>query len=178
MKCKSFAKFLLILVLLELLNHISSESTKDNRNSKHIGCQQRSTLGRDYVGKANTTFDGIPCQRWSDTQPHNHSYTHVGDHNFCRNPIGMHGTQVGCFTMDPNHTAQYCSVPFCRPLIALDFSLDNDCKPDDNNSYTHASIKKEYLPPSFTICTAFMLPNMGMQCSLSSVMTMERFGTG
>ena len=43
------------------------------------------------------------------------------------------------------------------PLKALDFSLDNDSEPDDNSSYTHASIHKENLPPSFTICTAFMV---------------------
>ena len=48
----------------------------------HIGCQQRSTLGHTYVGKANTTVDGIPCQKWSDTEPHSHTFTHVGDHNF------------------------------------------------------------------------------------------------
>ena len=34
------------------------------------GCQHRSTLGRDYRGRANTTETGIPCQMWSDTQPH------------------------------------------------------------------------------------------------------------
>ena len=43
------------------------------------------------------------------------------------------------------------------PLKALDFSLDNDWKVDENKSYTHASIKKENLPPSFTICTALMV---------------------
>ena len=31
----------------------------------------------------------------------------------------------------------------------------NDDEPDQNNSYTHASLRKENLPPSFTICTAF-----------------------
>ena len=35
--------------------------------------------------------------------------------------------------------------------------MDNDWKPDENNSYTHTSLKKENLPPSFTICTAFMV---------------------
>ena len=42
-------------------------------------------------------------------------------------------------------------------LKALDFSLDNDDKADKNNSYTHASLQKENLPSSFTICTAFMV---------------------
>ena len=40
---------------------------------------------------------------------------------------------------------------------ALDFSLDSDGKPDENNIYTLASLQIENLPPSFTICTAFMV---------------------
>ena len=115
------------------------------------------TSGRSYEGEANTTVDGIPCQRWSDTEPHEHSFTHVGDHNFCRNPNGASQSQVWCYTTDPGHEQQNCSVPFCPPLKALDFSLDNDGEADENNSYTHASLKKENLPSSFTICTAFMV---------------------
>ena len=42
-------------------------------------------------------------------------------------------------------------------MKALDFSLDNDRKADENNSYTHASLQKENFPSSFTICTAFMV---------------------
>ena len=100
-----------------------------------IGCQQRSTSGRSYEGEANTTVDGIPCQRWSDTEPHEHSFTHVGDHNFCRNPNGAWpASQVWCYTTDPEVREQNCSVPFCPTLKALDFSLDNDGKPDENNS--------------------------------------------
>ena len=58
-----------------------------SKRQRQISCQHRSTSGRDYVGEANTTVDGIPCQMWSDTNPHDHDFTHVGDHNFCRNPI-------------------------------------------------------------------------------------------
>ena len=54
-------------------------------------------------------------------------------------------------------SSQLRRVPFCPPLKALDFSLDNDDKADENNSYTHASLQKENLPSSFTICTAFMV---------------------
>ena len=54
----------------------------------HVDCQYKSTSGRDYRGTANTTQGGIPCQRWSDTQPHEHTFTSVGDHNFCRNRVG------------------------------------------------------------------------------------------
>ena len=57
-------------------------------------CQQMSLSGRTYVGEANTTIDGIPCQNWSETKPHDHSFIHVGEHNFCRNPIGADEPQV------------------------------------------------------------------------------------
>ena len=40
---------------------------------------------------------------------------------------------------------------------ALDFSLDNDWQSDQSNSYTQASLQKENLPSSFTICTSFMV---------------------
>ena len=122
-----------------------------------FGCQERSTSGRTYVGVANTTVHGIPCQRWSDTNPHDQSFTHVGDHNFCRNPIGASQSQVWCYTNDPELEKQNCSVPFCPPLKALDFSLDNDGRTDEKTRYTHASLRKENLPLSFTICTAFMV---------------------
>ena len=49
---------------------------------------------------------------------------------------------------------QFHSAP---PLRALDFSLDSDSKPDESNSYTHASLYKENLPSSFTICTSLMV---------------------
>ena len=42
-------------------------------------------------------------------------------------------------------------------LKILDFSLDVDRAADGNGSYTHASLEKEQLPPSFTICSAFMV---------------------
>ena len=74
----------------------------------------------------------------------------MGDHNFCVNP-DEDTKGVWCLTTDPKHWAQYCSVPLCPPLKALDFSLDNDDEPDENNSFTHASLQKENLPPSFTI---------------------------
>ena len=138
------------------LSIVNSSQPRDKEEERRtIGCQQRSTSGRSYAGEANTTVDGIPCQRWSETEPHFHGYTHVGNHNFCRNPNGA--PQVWCYTTNPEIRYQYCSVPFCPPLKALDFSLDNDQKPDANNSYTYASLQKEQLPASFTICTAFMV---------------------
>ena len=42
-------------------------------------------------------------------------------------------------------------------MKAIDVSLDNDDKADENSSYTHASLRKENFPYSFTICNAFMV---------------------
>merc|ERR1712001_817307 len=148
MKGNPLSKDLQIIIFVVCLTIVSAQPRDQ------IGCQQRSTSGRSYEGEANTTVDGIPCQRWSDTE---HSFTHVGDHNFCRNPIGSPQPQVWCYTTDPGHEQQNCSVPFCPPLKALDFSLDNNGEPDEKKSYTHASLKNENLPSSFTICTAFMV---------------------
>ena len=122
-------------------------------------CQHKSTMGRDYTGAVNTTRTGIPCQRWSDTQPHNHQFTNVGEHNFCRNPENSGVNKLWCYTNDSSVQWQYCSVPFCLAPTdlkdkVLDFSLDGDWKPDAEGIYTHASLQKEDLPSSFTICGA------------------------
>ena len=147
-----FPLFVFCVITIVVLSQPSS------KGQRQIGCQHRSTSGRDYVGGANITVDGLHCQRWSDTDPHDHDFTHVGDHNFCRNPNGEASqSQVWCYTTDPEHQKQNCSVQFCPSLKALDLSLDNDHKPDESNSYTHASLKKANLPPSFTICTALMV---------------------
>ena len=111
------------LTIFSIVGIDCSQPRRVEEDQRKIGCQQRSTKGRDYVGEANTTIDGIPCQRWSDTQPLGHDFT---DFNFCRNPIGSGLSQVWCYTTDPEHERQYCSVPFCPTLKALDFSLDND----------------------------------------------------
>ena len=149
--------YFLIFAFCGSISIVLSESTsKGPDDQRHIGCQQKSTSGRTYNGKANTTHAGIPCQQWSDREPHDHRFTHVGDHNFCRNPTL--GFRVWCFTTDPDVQVQYCSVPFCPHLKALDFSLDNDNYLDDIDiSYTHANLQKEDLPSSFTICAAFMV---------------------
>ena len=144
--------------------------------NKYDFCQQKSTSGRDYKGTVNTTIDGIPCQKWSEKQPHDHRFTHAGDHNFCRNPKGTSQSQVWCFTSDPEHERQNCSVPFCPPLKALDFSLDNDRKPDENNSYTHASLQKRNFPPSFTICTAFMVEAWAKKASAKLLLLLDGKG--
>ena len=42
-------------------------------------------------------------------------------------------------------------------LKVLDFSADNDQQPDSNGEYTGASLKADFLPESFTICSAIMV---------------------
>ena len=154
----SLARLNFFLALIFMLSMVWCEEAGGEND---VGCQHKSTFGRDYLGGANTTATGIPCQRWSDTQPHDHAFTHVGDHNHCRNPVGTND-QVWCFTLDPDHRAEQCSVPFCPPLKVLDFSLDNDWKPDVNKTFTHASVQKENFPSSFTICMAFMVEQWGV----------------
>ena len=125
-----------------------------------VGCQHNSTFGRDYRGRANTTVSGIPCQRWSDNLLEDQDYTQVGEHNYCRNPVESDSTdQVWCIANDTTLGTYYCDVPFCPPLKVIDFSLDGDWEPDANGSFTHASLWKENLPSSFTICAAFMVEN-------------------
>ena len=43
----------------------------------NVGCQHKSTSGRDYRGAANTTSSGVPCQKWSDTQALDHPLTTI-----------------------------------------------------------------------------------------------------
>ena len=152
-----------IFAFLTMLNMVCCKESGSTSSSEQqdIGCQHHSTSGRDYKGTANTTRYGIPCQRWSDTQPHDHQFTHVGDHNFCRNPVGSYD-EVWCYTTDPDMEKQYCSVPFCPSLQVLDFSLDSDMTPDEKGSYTFASLELHNFPASFSICTAFMVENWGI----------------
>ena len=107
----------LILTMYE--NVESAEST-----ANAVGCQYKTTHGRDYRGTANTTVDGIPCQKWSDVD-----FTDVEDHNYCRNPPADKGLQqVWCFVNDASNRSKEaaCSVPFCPLLKVLDFSLGED----------------------------------------------------
>ena len=133
----------LLLVLLSLFNVGWCEENAGEQND--VGCQHMSTSGRDYRGTANTTKSGIPCQKWSDTQPHDHQFTHVGDHNFCRNPFGSELDQVWCIANNTALLYELCQVPSCPSLNAIDFSMDNDWKADDNGVFTHASFQMENL---------------------------------
>ena len=59
-------------------------------------------------------------------------------------------------------------------IKALDFSLDNDRKADSDGSYTHASLKKEdFLPPSFTVCAAYMVEAWNTDFSASEIFALK-----
>ena len=139
----------ILLVLLALSNVASCKGFSPNTNDV---CQYSSTKGRDYKGTANTTIAGVPCQKWS------HMFSYLGDHSFCRSPVGTSFPSVWCWT---NFGPQPCPVPICPPQKVLDFSLDNDWQPDANGSFTKATLHLENFPSSFTICSAFMLDKWG-----------------
>ena len=78
-------------------------------------CQHKSTKGRDYKGAANTTVSGNPCQKWSDVTWDYPNFSHMGDHNLCRNPIGSVTDKVWCYTVTTDEGWENCSVPFSLP---------------------------------------------------------------
>ena len=71
--------------------------------------------GSEYLGEANTTRSGRPCQVWSATSPHVTKSPEVGDHNYCRNPARMPGG-IFCYTTDP---AQRGSTAVCPGSTAV-----------------------------------------------------------
>ena len=127
-------------------------------------CQEGSPLGTSYSGRMNVTASGRICQSWAAQQPHKHPFTDVGEHNYCRNPVGD-DYGVWCYTTDPIVMWEYCSVLICvSKMKVLDFSADNDQKPDSNAEFTSATLNvyqpvqnTGFLPESFTICTAIMV---------------------
>lgn len=69
-------------------------------------------FGTTYKGTINFTINGLTCQKWSAITPHNHSYTWVGDHNYCRSPLLADGGPW-CYTTDKNKLREFCNVPLC-----------------------------------------------------------------
>ena len=119
-----------------------TEARIQGRKQRSVGsqddqeCQGGNPLGASYVGKMNVTSSGKTCHVWAASQPHQHDFTDVGEHNHCRNPDGdLEG--VWCFTTDPDKEWEHCSVPTCasKRFEVLDFSADNDPV-----SYTHLTL--------------------------------------
>ena len=128
-------------------------------------CLEGNPLGASYSGNMSQTKSGRTCQAWSAQEPHEHSYTEVGEHNHCRNPFGD-PIGVWCYTTDENKRWEHCSVPICGgKLKVLDFSADSDQELDSNGEYTGATLEAGPLPESFTICSAFMVEAWATQFS-------------
>ena len=139
---------------------IQSRQQRSVNSQDNPECQEGNPPGVSYLGRVNVTASGTTCQAWAATQSHQHNFTDVGEHNYCRNPNGdLEG--VWCYITDPDKQWEHCSVPICgRPtmLNVLDFSADNDQEPDRNGEYTSATLAADLaLPESFTICLAFMV---------------------
>ncbi|CAG2184986.1 PLG [Mytilus edulis] len=64
-----------------------------------------------YRGKRNVTASGIPCQYWSSTSPHSHTYQFNAE-NYCRNSDRT-TLQAWCYTQDANVRWEYCDIPVC-----------------------------------------------------------------
>ena len=138
-------------------SHYAPDTYQPKFATKEEGeCQEGNPPGHGvpYTGTINVTASGIACDFWTDDR-HNGWYGHVGDHNYCRNPYRRQDEGVWCFT---GYYSYLCDVPVCvSSMKVLDFSADNDNKPDSDGEYTSACLEGGALPESFTICMAFML---------------------
>ena len=152
---------------------------RQQRSTGNSECLEDSPegLGASYSGKANVTASGRTCQVWSTLHPHEHPYTEVGDHNYCRSPIGSRG--VWCYTTDPGSRWEYCSVPICGNMMnVLDFSTDNDHEPDSDGEYTSAILEAGPLPGSLTICSAFMVERWTFETAGANMFTLRNKNLG
>eukprot|EP01083_Nonionella_stella_P054829 144708_1 len=62
--------------------------------------------GTNYTGCQDTTVNCLTCQKWTEQSPHSHSYSSVGDHNYCRNPSNSYS--IWCYTTDPDVRWAFC----------------------------------------------------------------------
>ena len=86
-------------------------------------CFSSATMdGSDYRGSLDYSEDGITCQRWTSTYPHNHTTLTgnirldeqygLGPHNHCRNPAGRRA-RPWCYVLLRKTVWQYCDVQIC-----------------------------------------------------------------
>ena len=126
-------------------------------------CQSGDPPGAFYSGTVNVTKSGLPCLSWThELLGGFYGYREMyGDINYCRNPYGGRPEGVYCYTdwtPSTGYAWEYCPVPICKySMKVLDFSADDDQKPDSNGEYTSATLEGGALTESFTICTAFMV---------------------
>ena len=81
-------------------------------SQSNLECQEGDPLGASYSGEKNVTLSGTTCQFWAASEPHQHTFTDVGEHNYCRNPDGD-PDGVWCYTIDPDKEYEYCDVRRC-----------------------------------------------------------------
>ena len=75
-------------------------------------CQNKKGKGEDYVGSVSKTKSGHTCQKWTSQSTHKHTWSDLGDNNYCRNPDGEQG--VWCYTTNKGERWELCDVPFCE----------------------------------------------------------------
>ena len=92
-------------------NKSRQERSLSSQQGNHE-CQDGNPLGINYVGGVNVTVSGRDCQVWAASEPHEHWYTDVGEHNHCRNPNEL-SLGVWCYTTDPDKRWELCPVPIC-----------------------------------------------------------------
>ena len=97
---------------------------------EEIGCQPQN--GTAYTGQANTTLTGRVCQVWTEDTPHASGYKHLGEHNYCRDPVA--GIGLFCYTTDPAKQWERCDVPRCVPPPQP--VEDIGCRPQNGTAYT------------------------------------------
>ncbi|XP_023664282.1 muscle, skeletal receptor tyrosine-protein kinase [Paramormyrops kingsleyae] len=79
--------------------------------------------GQFYQGTVSVTLSGVPCQRWSQQDPHTHRLSPEvipelrNAENHCRNP-GGENERPWCFTSNPYLRWEYCDVPRCGDVPA------------------------------------------------------------
>jgi len=78
------------------------------------GCNEQFVGGNSssYQGCQDKTVGGYTCQAWNVQSPHTHTFTNMGNHNYCRNPDGS--DTIWCFTTNPTHKWEVC-----EPLLVL-----------------------------------------------------------
>uniref|UniRef100_A0A8C7ISC8 Hepatocyte growth factor a n=1 Tax=Oncorhynchus kisutch TaxID=8019 RepID=A0A8C7ISC8_ONCKI len=80
--------------------------------------------GVNYKGRRAVTKAKIPCQSWTESFPHEHTFqpARLGkkdlNGNFCRNPKNE-SSGPWCFTTDPEVRHQECGLPQCSQVECM-----------------------------------------------------------
>ena len=84
--------------------------------------------GTEYFGRVRQTQRGVECKPWVDGGFSSQNHTHVGLHNYCRNP-DKSSTGVWCYTANPSKEKDACDVRECtntdKSKLLRNFSSDH-----------------------------------------------------